>query len=90
MGYQDWENQIVTKVNGHRFGNLPELVLLIETTSDPFVLLENDEGLTIVLERKEVEAEREKLLLTYGIPSDRSDDVPDSRPLAASLAPNGN
>jgi S1-C subfamily serine protease len=90
MGYQDWENQIVTKMNGHRFGNLAELVHLIETTSDPFVLLENEEGLTIALERKEVEAERETLLLTYGIPSDRSDDVPNSRPLAASLSQNEN
>jgi S1-C subfamily serine protease len=72
VGYQSWQDKIVTRVNGQRFLNLRALIALIEKASGPLLVLENDEGDTLVLDREQVEAEREDLLRTYGISSDRS------------------
>jgi len=86
IGYHDWQDRVLAKLNGHRFHNLPELVHLIETASEPVLVFENDEGQMIVLDRQQVEAEREQLLRTYGIPADRSDNLGDSNALAVGLA----
>ena len=55
--------------------NLRELVDLIETGSDPFVILKNKWGHQIVLDRARVAAAQAQILATYRIPEDRSADL---------------
>ncbi len=81
-GYHDWQDRVLTKVNGQQFRGLQEFVHLLETETNPLVVFENDEGQTIVLDRTRAETERETLLRTYGIAADRSQDLVNPTPMA--------
>jgi len=75
-GYQDFVNQRITEVNGKKIKNLRDLIRIVESCErDRFVVFKNQRGRRIVLDRKRVEKEQDKILRTYRIRSDRSEDL---------------
>lgn len=75
QGYQDLSNWVIEKVDGKKIRNLRELVDLVETGTDPFVVLKNKWGHQIVLDRAKVKAAQPQIFATYRIPEDRSPDL---------------
>ena len=75
-GYQDFVNERITEVNGKKIKNLRDLIRIVEGSEmDRFVVFKNQQGRKIVLDRKMVEKEQDKILRTYRIRSDRSEDL---------------
>jgi len=75
-GYKALINERITEVNGKKIENLRALICIVENNDrDRFVVFENKRGCKIVLDRKMVEKEQDKILQTYRVPSDRSDDL---------------
>ncbi|MBW1717431.1 MAG: trypsin-like peptidase domain-containing protein [Deltaproteobacteria bacterium] len=75
-GYQEFVNERITEVNGKKIKNLWDLIRIVESgTEGRFVVFKNPLGNKIVLDRRMVEKEQDKILRTYRVPSDRSDDL---------------
>jgi len=81
-GYQDWNNWIVEKVDGIPVRNLRHLISLVEGSSAPFVVFENDKQQKIILDRAQAAAATAQILKTYHIPADRSGDLREAAPRA--------
>jgi S1-C subfamily serine protease len=82
-GFHDIYNCVVKKVNGHEIRNLRELITAVENNEGPFVTFENTVGQKIVLDRERMKQEQDSILRTYGIPSDRSEDLQPAIPRIA-------
>ena len=75
-GYHSIYHGHVTSVNGQKVKNLQHLIRLVENnTGEPFVVFEGYRRTVVALDRKKAELENPKILETYGIPSDRSEDL---------------
>jgi S1-C subfamily serine protease len=75
-GYHEVFNGHIVEVNGQKVKNLRHLIKLVENdTDDPFVVFKGYRRAIVVLDRKKAELENPKILETYGIPSDRSEDL---------------
>jgi S1-C subfamily serine protease len=75
-GYQDFTDERITEVNGKKIKNLRDLIRIVEGSEmDRFVVFKNKHGRRIVLDRKMVEKEQNKILRTYRIRSDRSENL---------------
>jgi len=75
-GYHEVSSLIVSEVNGENIRNLEDLIRVIEEkTSGQFVTFKNAHGSELVLDRDKAEAEKQAILTTYRIPSDRSPDL---------------
>jgi C-terminal processing protease CtpA/Prc len=76
QGYHNISNWVVKEVNGKEVRNLRGLVRDIEAeTDDAYVVLKDEVGRQIVLDRKKVSERQQQILDTYRIPEDRSDDL---------------
>lgn len=75
LGYTDAENEIIVKVNGEKYKDFKEFAQKVKNVKSGFIVFENDNGDEIVLDVKEVEEQREKLMQNYNISSDMSDDI---------------
>ncbi|MBU1693789.1 MAG: trypsin-like peptidase domain-containing protein [Verrucomicrobia bacterium] len=81
-GYHTVTSWTVEKVNGQKVRNLRHLIELIENAGDdPFIVLENEWGQKLVLDREMAGRTGPQILQTYRIPKDRSPDL---------AAPSGN
>ncbi|MEW5867399.1 MAG: trypsin-like peptidase domain-containing protein [Bacillota bacterium] len=75
-GYQDMVFSIIKKVNGEKVLNMADLVRLIEeNTADPYTVFETEDGQQIVLDAYEARKSRDRILATYKIREDRSEDL---------------
>lgn len=75
-GYQGTAFSIVRKVNGKKVLNMGNLVRLIEEdTADPYTVFETEDGRHIVLDAYEARRSRDRILATYKIREDRSEDL---------------
>lgn len=74
-GYHNVSSWAVDKVNGEKVRNLKHLIEKIETGKDPFVVLENEWGQKLVLDREQADRTGPQILETYRIPKDRSPDL---------------
>lgn len=76
-GYHNFEDWVITKVNGKEIKNLKELVEIVEheTGGDEFVVFENSRGKEIVLNKKKAEESKKEILETYHVSRDRSSDL---------------
>jgi hypothetical protein len=75
MGYEDMYWEIVERVNGKEVGSLDDLVKAIESNRSAFHVIEIDQGDQIVLNRREADKSRRRILKQYRISADRSDDL---------------
>lgn len=75
-GYHDYRDLRIIEVNGRRIYNLRDLIHIIESSvNSPFVEFKSQQGLNIVLDRKQVTRAQAGILKTYSAPEDRSADL---------------
>ncbi|MCB1106802.1 MAG: trypsin-like peptidase domain-containing protein [Chlamydiia bacterium] len=75
VGYQYLEKKIIDKVNGKPIKNLKDLIQQIETSTDPYLVIETQDGLEIVLDQEQMKKRSPVILNRYSIPYDRSGDL---------------
>ena len=75
LGYSDMGNLIITKVNGQKYKDFKNFVKKVQAVNSEFIVFETDRGEEIVLDVKQVQAEKAELMRNYNITSDMSDDV---------------
>jgi S1-C subfamily serine protease len=68
-GYSDSLIDIVDSINGKKFKNFEEFVSLLENATDKFIVLEDEEHFQIVLNRADVVAKQDEILIRYNIKS---------------------
>lgn len=75
LGYSDVTNEIILKVNGEKYKDFKDFVQKVKNVKSEFIIFENDTEDEIVLDVKEVEAQKEQLMQNYNISSEMSDDI---------------
>jgi hypothetical protein len=74
-GYYDFENRVVSRVNGREIANMRDLVDAIEEHEGMYHVIIDERGYKIVLDKNKVIANGHKILEKYNILSDRSKDL---------------
>ena len=75
LGYHDLDNIIIEKVNGKKVASMRELVDSFEKNTGLYHVIEDDTGKKIILRKDKVDKFSGRILQTYHIESDRSDDL---------------
>ncbi|MDD4363931.1 MAG: serine protease, partial [Atribacterota bacterium] len=75
QGYQNINNWVIDKVNGQKIWNIADLVEKIEDCDDPYIIFEDKWNKKIILNREEVIKSQQKIIDTYRIPIERSEDL---------------
>jgi S1-C subfamily serine protease len=75
VGYHNIHDKIVYYVNGKRITNMNDLVNAFESYGGKYHVILDDLGHRIVLEKKKVDENGQRILQKYGINSDRSKDL---------------
>ena len=65
----------VAKVNGKEFKDFKEFYSLVTSSKEKFVVLEDEDGAKVVINREEALASESKLLKRYSIKANKSDDL---------------
>jgi len=78
-GYHDLESLRIRKVQGRRVRCLRDLVRIVDTTEEPFVVFEASDRRRIVVERAVAEERARHIRKRYGVPRGRSADLPRRR-----------
>ncbi len=73
-GYHDLRNWIIESVNGHRVLNMGDLVRTVEA-ADGYVEFKGRDGRVVVLDSRKSKEAMGRILRTYHIGSDRSEDL---------------
>ncbi len=75
QGYHEYENHIVSKVDGVSIASLRHLVDLVESGNGPFVTVELNDGQRVVVERKKSRERSDEILDRFGVRFYRSKDL---------------
>ncbi len=75
VGYHEYANGIIERVNGRHVGTLRDLMDAFEKNAGPFHVIEDMHGNRLVLDRKKVETRGPEILKRYRVPFDRSEDL---------------
>jgi len=75
LGYHDIDNVIITKINDKKISAMNDVVDAIENNKGIYHIIEDDTGKKIILRRDQVEKYSNRILQTYRIDSDRSDNL---------------
>ena len=75
LGYSDLSNEVIIKVNGEKYEDFKDFTRKVKNVKSEFIVFENDRGDEIVLDVREVEAQKEQLMQNYNISSDMSSDI---------------
>jgi len=75
LGYHDIDNVIIEKVNGKKISTMRDLVDSFEKNTGLYHILEDDTGKKIILRKDKVDKYSGRILKTYHIESDRSNDI---------------
>ena len=75
LGYHDIDNVIIEKVNGKKIVSMKDLVETIEKNTGTYLVLEDDTGKKIILKKEKVDKFSARILQTYRIDSDRSENL---------------
>lgn len=75
LGYGNLEDLVITKVNGENYKNFKEFVNKVVNSEGDYITFETEVGFEIVLDRKEVELQKEILMLNYNVTSEMSEDI---------------
>jgi hypothetical protein len=74
-GDNDFGMWPVDKVNGKNFRNFKEFFTLMEGLKDPYFVLEDNDGVKVIIDRKEAKTQQKRILRKYNIEYDRSEDL---------------
>jgi S1-C subfamily serine protease len=66
---------VIDKVNGKSFSNFKEFFALMEKTKERYYLLEDDDGIKVIIDREEAWQKQKEILKKYNIEYDRSEDL---------------
>jgi S1-C subfamily serine protease len=69
---------VIDKVNGKPFKNFKEFFTLMEQNKEPYYLLEDNDGVKVIIDRKEAMAKQRAILKRYNVEYDRSEDLRDN------------
>jgi len=75
VGYHELRNNVISSVNGREISAMKDLVNAFEENEEKYHRIVDEQGYQIVLEKKKVDENREKILNKYRISSDRSKDL---------------
>jgi len=75
LGYHDIDNVIITKINDKKISEMKDVVDAIENNKGIYHIIEDDTGRKIILKRDLFDKYGSRILQTYRIDSDRSDDL---------------
>ena len=74
-GYEENEESLIVKADGHPLRNLAQLVDIIESKPTGLLVLEAQDGKQIVLDRERAGRDGPEILARYQVSSDRSEDL---------------
>ena len=75
VGYHDLDNRVVSYVNGKKISTMEDLVAAFEEHQGPYHTILDERGHQIVLDRRKVDQNGQRILTRYRITSDRSEDL---------------
>jgi len=75
LGYHDIDNLIIAKVNDKKISAMKDVVDAIENHKGIYHIIEDDTGRKIIIRKDQVDKYSDRILQTYRINSDRSDDL---------------
>jgi S1-C subfamily serine protease len=75
VGYHDWKNNVIACVNGRKIATMRDLVEAFEENRGEYHTVVDEEGYMIVLDKKKVDENQERILRKYRISFDRSRDL---------------
>ena len=75
LGYHDIDNVIIEKINGKNVSSMRDVVDSFEKNTGLYHVIEDDKGNQIILRKDKVDKYSSRILQTYHINSDRSDDL---------------
>jgi hypothetical protein len=75
LGYHDIDNVIITKINDKKISTIKDVVDAIEDNSGIYHIVEDDAGKKIIIKKDQVDKYSSRVLQTYRIDSDRSDNL---------------
>jgi S1-C subfamily serine protease len=75
-GYHELGNIVVEKVQGRRVRDLAHVVRLIARARTEFIRIEGEDGRVVVLDRAKATQRLRPIMRRFGVPRDRSDDLP--------------
>jgi len=75
VGYNEYTNQRIVKVNGRKVINLNQMITAIDAQNgNDFTVFETERGEQLVLDNKRALSEHNEILRIYGVVQDRSED----------------
>jgi S1-C subfamily serine protease len=75
LGYHDIDNIIIEKVNGKKISSMRDLIDTFEKNTGLYHIIEDDTGKKIILRKDKADKFSSRILQTYRIESDRSEDL---------------
>jgi S1-C subfamily serine protease len=75
VGYDDFKDHVIIRVNGHKISTIADLVKAIEENKGRYHVFMDEWGNQIVLDRDKTEQAQKKILEKYKIDADRSADL---------------
>jgi len=79
IGYNEWKNMVVDKVDGQTVAGLRDMIEKIEGAKGEYVQIEMESGEKMVFNVSKTKEANKRILDRYKIPSDRSDDLADKK-----------
>lgn len=79
-GYRDWESLVVRTIDGEAPRDLAHLAAIIDGATGRWLRIDTDNGFVMILERKAAADALPRILAKYGIPRDRSANLPSTAP----------
>ncbi|HSR74121.1 MAG TPA: serine protease [Sulfurovum sp.] len=74
-GDNDFAMWPIDKVNGESFKDFKEFYQKMNAVKDPYIVLEDNDGIKVIIDRKEAHAKQSEILKKYTIEFDRSIDL---------------
>ncbi len=65
----------IDKVNGETFKNFKEFYQKMEAVTSQYIILEDNDGVKVVIEKKEAQEKQSEILKKYNIQFDKSVDL---------------
>jgi len=75
VGYHEWKNSVISYVNGKKISTMKDLVSAFEEHEGKYHAIVDEHGYRIILDKKKVDENSQRILKKYRINSDRSRDL---------------
>jgi len=67
----------IEKINGEKFVNFNDFYHKVKETKTPYIVLEDEDGIQVIIDRKQAQAKQQYILKKYNIEYDKSSDLRD-------------